>query len=77
MVQEMQKHDGNLLLDGIKKKLDLDFRNVCGCSDLCAHVHRCVCVWVYVNACIFRSTPVAPAEHEMAYLLAQIQFWCL
>lgn len=24
MVQEMQKHDGNLLLDGIKKKLDLE-----------------------------------------------------
>lgn len=76
MVQEMQKHDGNLLLDGIKKKLDLEM-SVGVVIYVLMRTDVCVCVWVYVNACIFRSTPVAPAEHEMAYLLAKIQFWCL
>lgn len=37
---------------------------------MCVCVHRCVCV------CIFSSTPVAHAEREMAYLLAETPFHC-
>ncbi len=37
----------------------------------------CVCVCECVRACIFSSTPVAHAEHEMGYLLGQTPFLCL
>jgi len=66
-------HYDNFVLD---VTLKARIRNVFEPSDLCVwrwNVQTCVCVC----ACIFSSTPVAHAEHEMAYLLAQTQFQCL
>lgn len=48
---------------------------VCVCDTENLHVHRCV--WACVRACIFSSTPVAHAEHEMAYLLGGTRGRCL